>query len=522
MSDSSSSNNRSRADPPHLAARLSKQFQSHFHPESEPEQPTSENPSTKSREPQNTLFTQQSPKLPTPQQNHLYSQPSKDNEADTMKKKTKPISMKPLLDSTISIRQNPLHSESNQLKPKKCLHKDLPLLPPIHNQNPKPLTDHKEEDHQWNPTKPTEDPKPWQQTHLDIGQTTQNTTSTNQYNKVSKGKDCLEVQTEEEVEEEVEVEEDSLDNHNNQTHKTITEESNMTYPESSTAPLKITKDGKSNFRSTSWQTVINSHPIMTSSSVHSTTWEKEVPTFSSAEAFWQALDQSFRPFNESKSFLRKWLALKQLQRPIKTYIMEFRILANRARVRETQQLIHQFQESLDPSIAIRAISKHPGNNLEEWFMAARAAEETERMEADYYRRHPQIYSRRKMAKPKRHNHYQSQGYILLQPNRDLNAMDIDAMEALLQNFTISQGYQQNDDSSSDESEDDDEDHQENIKQSILQVFNMILSTCQKESLRKGMCFKCKQTRHFARDCPKHKVCLSKIPRKSQSKNAKHK
>ncbi|KAF5348122.1 hypothetical protein D9756_010742 [Leucocoprinus leucothites] len=90
-----------------------------------------------------------------------------------------------------------------------------------------------------------------------------------------------------------------------------------------------------------------------------------VPTFGSTEAFWQALDQSFLPFNESKSFLRKWLTLKQLQRPVEIYIMEFRILANRAGVRETQQLIHQFQEGLDPSIAIQAISKHPGNNLEE-------------------------------------------------------------------------------------------------------------------------------------------------------------
>ncbi|KAF5345224.1 hypothetical protein D9756_011492 [Leucocoprinus leucothites] len=127
-----------------------------------------------------------------------------------------------------------------------------------------------------------------------------------------------------------------------------------------------------------------------------------------------------------------------------------------------------------------------------------------------------------MAKLKRHNHYQSQGYIPLQPNRDPNAMDVNAMEALLQNFAISQGYQQNDDSSSDESEDDDEDHQENIKQSILQVFDMILSSHQKENLRKGMCFECEQTRHFARDCPKCKACLLKIPRNSQSKNAKHK
>ncbi|KAF5348818.1 hypothetical protein D9756_009867 [Leucocoprinus leucothites] len=107
-----------------------------------------------------------------------------------------------------------------------------------------------------------------------------------------------------------------------------------------------------------------------------------VPTFGTTNAFWQALDQSFLLFNEGESFLRKWLTLKQMQRPVETYIMEFRILANQARVQETQQLIHQFREGLNLSIAICAISKHPGNNLEEWFMAACAADETERMEAD--------------------------------------------------------------------------------------------------------------------------------------------
>ncbi|KAF5347122.1 hypothetical protein D9756_010947 [Leucocoprinus leucothites] len=71
-----------------------------------------------------------------------------------------------------------------------------------------------------------------------------------------------------------------------------------------------------------------------------------VPTFSTTDSFWQALDQLFLPFNEGESFLRKWLALKQMQRPVETYIMEFQFLANQAGVQETQQLIHQFREGL--------------------------------------------------------------------------------------------------------------------------------------------------------------------------------
>ncbi|KAF5355636.1 hypothetical protein D9756_004423 [Leucocoprinus leucothites] len=319
-----------------------------------------------------------SPTFQPLQQTHLYSQISKDNEADIMKKNTKPISTKPLLDSTTSTRQNPLHSKSDQSKPKKYLQKDLPLLLPIHNQNLKPLIDHKEKDHQWNPMNHIEDPKPWQQIHLDIGggggggggggffgQPQQN--PQNNYRGIKYD---------------------------------LPREFNGTAQDN-----QRWKEQLSLYFLANCDQLPSDHNIIICALYNmgegASFWQRDflthhmqngVPTFSSAEAFWQALDQLFLPFNKSESFLRKWLALKQLQRPIETYIMEFRILANQAGVRETQQLIHQFQEGLDLSIAICTISKHPENNLEEWFTVAHVVEETERMEADYYQRHPQIYS----------------------------------------------------------------------------------------------------------------------------------
>ncbi|KAF5360991.1 hypothetical protein D9756_004603 [Leucocoprinus leucothites] len=410
MSDSSSSNNHRRANPPHLAVRLSKQFRSHFQPESEPEQPTEpresqNNSPIESRESQNTLFSQQLPNLPTPP--------------------TKP-SLLPAIQ-----RQRSRHYEEEHTA---NLNETFARLENFHQTEP-PTIQTRPIETQEMPSQGSSTVTAHSQSESEISYRSQREGSPMESNEPYRGSKTLAANTfgyrannpEYNVYQPMQSSKGKgppgnpdgggggggggggffgqPQQHNPQNNYRgikydLPKEFNGTAQD-----YQRWKEQLSLYFLANRDQLPSDHDIIICALYNmgegASFWRRDflthhmqngVPTFGSTEAFWQALDQSFLPFNESESFLRKWLTLKQLQRPVETYIMEFRILANRAGVRETQQLIHQFREGLDPSIAIRAISKHPGNNLEEWFTAARAAEETERMEADYYRRHPQIYS----------------------------------------------------------------------------------------------------------------------------------
>ena len=82
-------------------------------------------------------------------------------------------------------------------------------------------------------------------------------------------------------------------------------------------------------------------------------------------------------------------------------------------------------------------------------------------------------------------------------------MDVDAMEAALNNFAISEGYEENDKENINETEVDDSeepDINELVSQRVSTVLNEILTPQQKQDLKAKKCFNCGKNGHYAKNC----------------------
>ena len=124
--------------------------------------------------------------------------------------------------------------------------------------------------------------------------------------------------------------------------------------------------------------------------------------------------------------------LKQLSRLVDEYISEFRVFAIRAGLTDILQLIHLFQQGLDPDIAIQAIWWGPDNNLQAWIEAAKQGEEIICMKRIYLGGKQAKRPNRILAKEK---HYINLNWLQPHDNyKDLNAMDVDNIQAILENY----------------------------------------------------------------------------------------
>jgi len=148
--------------------------------------------------------------------------------------------------------------------------------------------------------------------------------------------------------------------------------------------------------------------------------------------FLAALDSAFQPFDMEEDALRQLHALKQLSRPVDEYVSEFRVFATRAGLTDISQLIHLFRQGLDPDIAIQAIRRGPDNNLQAWIEAAKQGEEIICMERIYLGGKQAKRPNRILAKEK---HYTNLNWLRPHDDyKDPNAMDVDNIQAILENY----------------------------------------------------------------------------------------
>ena len=95
-------------------------------------------------------------------------------------------------------------------------------------------------------------------------------------------------------------------------------------------------------------------------------------------------------------------------------------------------------------------------------------------------------------------------------------MEIDAMEAALNNFTISKGCDEDYQEDINETEVNNIDEEatdinELISQQVSTILNEILTPQQKQSLKEKKCFNCGKTGHYAKNC--------RLPKKTFSRPA---
>jgi len=120
--------------------------------------------------------------------------------------------------------------------------------------------------------------------------------------------------------------------------------------------------------------------------------------------FIAALNLAFSPFDAEGESLQRLHELKQFTRPIDEFVSEFRVLAKRAGLTDTSQLIHIFQQGLDQDIAIQAIQKGPTNTLQAWIEATKQGEEIVRMERVYLEQQLNKHTHQVLAKERYYTH----------------------------------------------------------------------------------------------------------------------
>ena len=245
-------------------------------------------------------------------------------------------------------------------------------------------------------------------------------------------------------------------------------------------------------------------------------------SFTTFEEFILEADGAFLPWNYMEEQLRALHNLKQLNRPVDHYISQFRVLVAQAGMVNPGELIHQFRKGLDYEIGRRTIERAPNNTLEDWINAARTAESMFRMEMDYRRSHGKLKSYGNI--PQRQNYQTNHQNRSQTPRRqgDPYAMDVDAMEAALNNFAISEGYEENDEENINETEVDDSeepDINELVSQRVSTVLNEILTPQQKQDLKAKKCFNCGKNGHYAKNCrlPKKTFSRPAINKTNQNK-----
>ena len=152
--------------------------------------------------------------------------------------------------------------------------------------------------------------------------------------------------------------------------------------------------------------------------------------------FIAALRSAFSPFDAEGESLQRLHKLRQHSRPVdefvSEFVSEFRILTKRAGLTDTSQLVHIFRQGLDQDIAIQAIRKGPTNSLQAWIEAAKQGEEIVRMERVYLGRKSGKRTYRILAKERHYTHPNGERPDLL--SKDPNAMDVDEVQAILENY----------------------------------------------------------------------------------------
>ena len=150
------------------------------------------------------------------------------------------------------------------------------------------------------------------------------------------------------------------------------------------------------------------------------------------ENFLAALSLAFQPLHMEGDALWQLDALKQLSRPVDEYVSEFRVFATHAGLTDVSQLIHLFRQGLDSDIAIQAIWQGPDNNLQAWIEAAKQEDKIIHMGRIYLGGKQAKCSNRILAKEK---HYMNPNWLWPHNDyKDPNAMDIDNIQAMLENY----------------------------------------------------------------------------------------
>lgn len=175
--------------------------------------------------------------------------------------------------------------------------------------------------------------------------------------------------------------------------------------------------------------------------------------FPNIKAFWELIDEYFKPADRVQDATNKLMILKQGNRPVEDLVTEFRLLASQAGMTDITDadnlhLIRLFRSALHPNLAKKILfSENVPKTFKGWMERAIQYDTNYRMAMAIIGKLPNGPKSFSTSYPKRSNEY-----------RDPNAMDIDAMSA--------------------------------EKRTAL--------------MRKGLCFRCEKPGHLARDCPEKK------------------
>ncbi|KAJ3560087.1 hypothetical protein NP233_g11065 [Leucocoprinus birnbaumii] len=216
------------------------------------------------------------------------------------------------------------------------------------------------------------------------------------------------------------------------------------------------------------------------------------------EAFYKELDTSFKQISTDLHLVQKALTVKQNGRNIEEFIGQFRNCISQAKITDKNTQITAFLRGMDPNYRRNVMYQNPDvASIDNFYAAARRVAGLDDFSS--------------FAPTSRYSSERRKSYRNLLTPPGYGPMDIDNIIAD-ELYNIDGADSESDNSSEDDASEissDDESvpiAQVNaiVQATVKDEINALLTPELLELRKKGLCFNCKEAKHYARDCPQRK------------------